>query len=170
MASSQLELIRLNHELAERCEMAVTLELDVKPNGQKAKVWQQHRLKQMVDGIVSANTQLQAQYEDKDSMLSDELAYIIGDGSKGGMGGMNGKGGFYDSLRSTLEYHQKHPMAHTAPQKLGSEVVVGFSGEEVFGKYLDLHQMHLLFSNAIRSVPGMSLCLLMLFSYSIIVF
>lgn len=33
MSSSQLELIRLNHELVEKYELAVGDELDVKPNG-----------------------------------------------------------------------------------------------------------------------------------------
>lgn len=33
MSSSQLELIRLNHELCEKYEYAVGDELDVKPNG-----------------------------------------------------------------------------------------------------------------------------------------
>lgn len=33
MSSSQLELIRLNHELCEKYELAVGDELDLKPNG-----------------------------------------------------------------------------------------------------------------------------------------
>jgi hypothetical protein len=33
MSSSLLELIRLNHELSERTELAIGEELDVKPNG-----------------------------------------------------------------------------------------------------------------------------------------
>lgn len=33
MSSSQLELIRLNHELVEKYEIAIGDELDLKPNG-----------------------------------------------------------------------------------------------------------------------------------------
>jgi splicing factor 3A subunit 3 len=55
---------------------------------------------------------------------------------------------FFEKLNSSQEYLQKvefHPLSLTTP-KLCS-VQVHFSGEEVFGKYLDLHDSFQLFLN-----------------------
>jgi splicing factor 3A subunit 3 len=63
---------------------------------------------------------------------------------------------FYDVLNSTREYHQKFPNAlidHHATKIIDEEVVVLFSGEEIFGKYLDLHTFCLRYCN-LPNIPS----------------
>jgi len=141
MSSSQLELIRLNHELSEKYELAIGDELDKKPNGQKAKIWQQHRLKSMLDGMVRTNKDLLKQYADEDCVLKDELAAMKGSDLTN----------FYEALNSVQEYYQTFSNISDLPNNnISVNVDVNFSGEEIFGKYLDLNALHLVFSNIIR--------------------
>eukprot|EP01035_Chromulina_nebulosa_P040527 gene40527-54798_t len=146
MSSSLLELIRFNHESAEALETAIGLELEQKPAGQKAKVDQQHRVKILVSKLVSVNEELLKLYEDKDFSLKDELS---------SMRGPQMFGSFYEALGSTREYYYKFPntQINSAAVKPSSlEVNVPFSGEEIFGKYLDLNANFLEFANITKKI------------------
>ena len=83
-------------------------------------------------------------YTDNECMLKDEIDNMRGSEQM--------FTSFYESLNSTKEYHAKYPSASdaTAAPNLPVEdisVDVQFSGEEVFGKYLDLNTHYMVFSN-----------------------
>ena len=64
------------------------------------------------------------------------------------MRGPNIFGSFYETLQSTREYHLKYPSLNVENgPNLNMEIDVVFSGEEVFGKYLDLHDLYLQYCN-----------------------
>ena len=83
---------------------------------------------------------MEIQYEDKDGLLQEDVSAIRG---------MNMFSSFYEVLNSTREYHQKFPNAAVGyhAKVIDAEINVPFSGEEIFGKYLDLHTFHLRYSN-----------------------
>jgi splicing factor 3A subunit 3 len=62
---------------------------------------------------------------------------------------------FYDALNATREYHMKFPNASSdyIPKVIQEEINVPFSGEEIFGKYLDLHTFYLRYCN-LPNVPA----------------
>ena len=94
---------------------------------------------------VSRRKELNKLYEDKDGLLKEEInALKEGDVFES----------FYRSLGKTQEYHKKYPdlvVEDVSPAVLSTKVNeiidVDFSGEEVFGKYLDLNEQHMLYSN-----------------------
>jgi len=108
---------------------------------------QQHKISKIVDKIVEKNTELQSMYDDdKDDdkgLLNEELERIRGE---------NMFSSFYETLNTTREYHQRFP-DQQLPSVLGSlpdeleKLDVLFSGEEVFGKYLDLNSHFFSFCN-----------------------
>jgi len=147
---SVLERIRASHETVERLEVYVGKELDSKPVGQKARTWQQHRVAKLVDTIASMNRELVDLYNDKDGTFRDELQCM----KKPDMFTT-----FYDSLKRTKEYHERFPNIITDNEminidKLLDDIQVPFSGEEIFGKYFDLHELHDQYSNVHSDMPG----------------
>lgn len=107
---------------------------------QRAKVWQQHHLKNAGDKIVQLNVDLLKLHGDTDLAMKDELNNIKG---------LDMFSTFYTSLNATREYYQKFPnLDHLAtPHPKDAILQIPFSGEEVFGKYLDLTSFHLKFNN-----------------------
>lgn len=140
MASSKLEIARNNHEVTELCDQAIASLLDKKPQGQKAKTWHQHDISNLLDVISKLNNELDEMYDDKDSQMKEELQ---------SMRGQNIFSSFYETLKSTREYHSRFPhLLYDNETKLPViPVDIKFSGEEIYGKYLDLHPFYLRFSN-----------------------
>ena len=108
---------------------------------------QQHRLKSIGDRIVSTNEELIKLQLDSDGILQDEL-------NKMQTGSISA---FYDSLNNTLEYYAKfsgQAAAETSINYMDSIIQninePNFSGEEIFGKYLDLHQHFQVFCNIMK--------------------
>lgn len=158
MSSYLLERIRASHELIESCEELICTELDNKPNGQRAKVLQQHTVSALLDEMVSKNAEIKQFYEDIDGLLKEELGAI----------GSNVFNSFYEALNSTKEYHarflnlNKNPSVNlhgnsnisVSNNSSGGPISdvtrmlkVPFSGEEVYGKYLDLHYFYVEYCN-----------------------
>jgi splicing factor 3A subunit 3 len=94
----------------------------------------------LLNHLVNANKELELQYEDKDGLLKEDVSAIRG---------QNMFSSFYEVLNSTREYHQKFPNAAVGyhAKVIEEEIKVSFSGEEIFGKYLDLHTFYLRYSN-----------------------
>ena len=107
---------------------------------QKAKTNQQHKISNLLNHLANANKDLELQYDDKDGLLKEDVNSIRG---------QNMFSSFYEVLNSTREYHQKFPNASVDyhAKIVEEEVKVPFSGEEIFGKYLDLHTFYLRYSN-----------------------
>jgi splicing factor 3A subunit 3 len=128
--------MRIFHEVLEKCEQTVILEVDSKPSGQKGKVWQQHSVSMLLNKIVCDSNALAKLYEDSNGVVDIEIDDLRGDDSLES---------FYRSLQSCREYHEKFPVLdNLSPEielDLKLEVDACFSGEEVFGKYLDLHEL-----------------------------
>jgi splicing factor 3A subunit 3 len=148
-----MERIREAHEIVEAAQDAVCAELDEKPNGQKAKVQQQHAVSHLIDEILAKNVELQELYADKDGLLREELSAASGP---------NSFDSFYEALNATREYHAKFPDAPSSSSSSSSLSIlsnaraaaqVPYSGEEVFGKYLDLHSFFVEYCN----LPNMPL-------------
>ena len=109
---------------------------------QKAKVFQQHKIRKLVDGIMYCNKELVRAYEDEDTLLKDELTDMKGE---------QALDAFYKTLNSTKEFYQKFPTGEIPPIMADASTVdVTFSGEEIFGKYLDLNPFYLQFSNLLK--------------------
>jgi splicing factor 3A subunit 3 len=72
------------------------------------------------------------------------------------MSGAQAFDGFYDSVRKSREYHTRNWVEERPLRSevaVSAEPAVAFSGDEVFGKYLDLHAAHQAYCN-LPSLPS----------------
>ncbi|KAH9289537.1 hypothetical protein KI387_033654, partial [Taxus chinensis] len=140
MASTLLDVTRSAHEEVERLERLVVKDLQNEPTTSKDRLYQNHRVRNMVDSIISTTQKLIEIYEDKDHARKDEIAALGG--------GQNVFSAFYDRLREIREYHRRHPSARVvdtlddSEELLKEEPRIDFSGEEAFGRYLDMHELY----------------------------
>ena len=151
-----LEQLRAYHEMAEVLEVSIGTEMDKSPVGQKARVYQQHTISRRIDGIISANKELEALYTDEDNLLRDEIGSMIAPED-----GMTVTETFYNILNRKIAHHDRFPNSGTvdgggAPSAETlvapvDDVGLTFSGTEVWGKYLDLNALHALYLNLIRT-------------------
>ncbi|KAK9933441.1 hypothetical protein M0R45_020639 [Rubus argutus] len=83
-------------------------------------------------------------YEDNDNAKEDEIAAVGGQTATG----TNVFSAFYDRLKEIREYHRRHVAALVVDANEGHEALlkeepqVKFSGEEAYGRYLDLHELY----------------------------
>nr|KJB44541.1 hypothetical protein B456_007G258600 [Gossypium raimondii] len=153
MSSTLLEVTRAAHEDVEQLERLMVKDLQNDPPTAKDKLYQSHRVRNNIDTIISTTEKLIEIYEDKDNARKDEIAALGGQTATG----INVFSAFYDRLKEIREYHRKHPAARLVNVNeedealLKEEPVIEFSGEEAFGRYLDLHE---LFNQYINSKFG----------------
>jgi len=140
-----LEQTRGHHEEIEKLERLIVKDFQQEIKTHKQRLYQSHRVKRCLDVIQDRSNKLRRMYEDKDNARRDEIAAI---------GGQNVFGAFYDRLKEAREYHRRYPNAvgayvkEDADELVKEEPHVEFSGEESFGRYLDLHILHHEFINA----------------------
>ncbi|CAN6444686.1 unnamed protein product [Victoria cruziana] len=150
MSSTLLEVTRSAHEEVERLERLVVKDLQKEPGSARERLFQNHRVRQMIDSIFSTSEKLIDIYEDKDSARKDEIAALGGQTASG----QNVFSAFYDRLKEIREYHRRHPVAPVLDpagdleELLKEEPVIEFSGEEALGRYLDLHELYNEFINS----------------------
>ncbi|CAI9767717.1 unnamed protein product [Fraxinus pennsylvanica] len=153
MSSTLLEVTRASHEEVERLERLIVKDLQNEPPTNKDRLYQSHRVRNMIELITSTTNKLIEIYEDKDSSRKDEIAALGGQTATG----TNVFSAFYDRLKEIREYHRRHPAARVVDandeyeQLLKEEPQIEFSGEEAVGRYLDLHE---LFNDYINSKFG----------------
>jgi splicing factor 3A subunit 3 len=154
MSSTLLELTRAAHEDVERMERLIVKDFQTEPNSNKERLYQNHRVRNMIDQVSSTTHKLIEIYVDNDGARKDEIAALGGQTATG----TNVFSAFYDRLKEIREYHRRHPSARAVvdttdeyEQLLKEEPQIEFSGEEAFGKYLDLHEMY---NNYINSKFG----------------
>ena len=143
MSGVLLERARSLLETTEGTDRALVAALNEKPNGQKAKVLQQHNLCRLIDASSKDHKELIDLLKD-DGALRSEISQ---------MKGPDMFHSFYSAVATTREYYARFPSLHTTSDAVSVADVgdsVPFSGEEVFGKYLDLHSFHLRYTN----LPG----------------
>lgn len=144
MSSTLLELTRASHEDVERFERLIVKDLQNEPASNKDRLSQSHRVRHMIDQITSTTHKLVEIYEDKDNARKDEIAALGGQTATG----TNVFSAFYDRLKEIREYHRRHPSARVIDttdeyeQLLEEEPQIEFSGEEAYGRYLDLHELY----------------------------
>lgn len=151
MASTLLDQTRLFHEENERLERLVVKDLQQDLKGHRERLLQNHRVKNMIATIMENSARLGEIYEDKDNARKEEIAAL---GGQSQATGQNVFSAFYDRLNEIRDYHRRHLGAREVevpedPDELiKEEPWVEFSGEEAFGKHLDLHEFYNAFINA----------------------
>lgn len=144
MSSTLLEVTRAAHEEVERYERLIVKDLQTEPSSSKDRLFQSHRVRNMIDSITATTDKLIEIYEDKDNARKDEIAALGGQTATG----TNVFSAFYDRLKEIREYHKKHPANRVVDANeeyealLKEEPIIEFTGEEAFGRYLDLHEMY----------------------------
>ncbi|KAJ0525720.1 putative splicing factor SF3a60 binding domain, SF3A3 domain, splicing factor 3A subunit 3 [Helianthus annuus] len=143
MSWTFLELTRAAHEDVERFETLIVKDLQNEPASNKARLYQTHRIRYMIDQITSTTHKLVEIYEDKDNARKDEIAAL---GGQITATGTNVFSAFYDRLKEIRGYHRgQHPSAARvldSADELLEEPQIQFSGEEAYGRYLDLHELY----------------------------
>ncbi|XXQ36457.1 Matrin-type domain-containing protein [Plasmodiophora brassicae] len=166
--SSIVERARALHEDNEILKVRIVQDfIHRKSKTHRGDLLQQHRLRRTLDRIRENNEELVRIYRDEDRTFADELSQITPSMAFGP---------FYEQLRDIREYHRRHTLANEQPsmapaqfntmegmqqQEGGAEqsgptvaleaieddTLVSFSGEEKFGKYVDMTHLHERFVN-----------------------
>ncbi|KAG5050368.1 hypothetical protein JHK85_011471 [Glycine max] len=95
MSSTVLEVTRAAHEEVERLERLIVKELQNDPASNKERLYQSHRVRNMIDTITSTTEKLIGIYEDSDNARKDEIAALGGQTATG----INVFSAFYDRLK-----------------------------------------------------------------------
>jgi len=146
MSATLLELTRSLHEDVERFQQGIRDELDYQPRNFRENIFQTHRVNKYLDAMQDSAKKLASIYEDRDGARREELTSMSGQGP-------NVFSLFYDRLREIKEYHRKFPDAGKSDRPEEhlyfdeNEIASVFSGEEAWGKALDLHYYHDIWSN-----------------------
>lgn len=144
MSSTLLEVTRASHEEIERLERVIVKDLQTEPATNKDRLYQSHRVRNVIERIIDTTHRLVDIYEDKDGARKDEIAALGGQTATGS----NMYSAFYDRLKEIREYHRRNLGARVVDtsdeyeQLLKHEQPITFSGEEGHGRYLDLHVLH----------------------------
>ncbi|GJP36528.1 hypothetical protein CLOM_g21027 [Closterium sp. NIES-68] len=152
MASTLLEQARAAHEENERLERQAVRDLQQNVSSQREKLFQSHRIKNVVDAIVANSARLAEVYADRDGARKDEIAALGGQGTPNPSATVFTT--FYERLNEIREYHRRHPGARVVEgevdvdEAIKDEPWVQFSGEEALGKYVDVHEVYQQFTNA----------------------
>jgi len=138
MSSSTLEIARQAYEDIEVYERAIGEQLSKKPKTTKQQIWQQHHIKNLVGKIQDQSGLLvEGVLRDEDGSFKAELE---------AMKGHNAFGSFYQALKETKDYHAKYSVdsGSLAGPSLEADMrcAADFSGEERWGKYVDLLELH----------------------------
>ncbi|XP_059629057.1 splicing factor SF3a60 homolog [Cornus florida] len=150
MSSTLLEVTRGGHEEVERLERLIVKDLQNEPATSKDRLFQSHRVRKMIHQITSTTHKVIEVYDDKDNARKDEIAALGGQTATG----TNVFSAFYDRLKEIREYHRRHSAARVVDaneeyeELLKEEPRIEFSGEEAFGRYLDLHELYNVYINS----------------------
>ena len=136
-----IEQQRRLHEEIERLELIGSKILAKQPRIHKEKLAMEHKLRDVLNRIQSASQQLLNLYEDKDNLRKEEIDAFSPP---------NEFDEFYRRLKAIEEHDRKFPGTSAESLELGlsgledteaeqQKLEPLFSGEEAYGKFLDLH-------------------------------
>ncbi|CAN6332746.1 unnamed protein product [Urochloa humidicola] len=154
MASTVLEATRAAHEDLERLERLAVRELQRDPANSRDRLFQSHRVRHMLDLVVSTSDKLVEIYEDKDNARKDEINTHLTAPTQSLLFNK-----YYERLKEIRDYHRRNPSARFVSttddyeELLKEEPVIEFTGEEAFGRYLDLHELYNEFINSKFGTP-----------------
>mmetsp|Transcript_16887 Transcript_16887/g.30636 ORF Transcript_16887/g.30636 Transcript_16887/m.30636 type:complete len:624 (-) Transcript_16887:290-2161(-) len=136
MSDTLLEQTRALHEDLERLERVIVKDLKQEAKTHRDKLLQDHRVKRRLDTILDTSSKLIKIYEDEDKSRKEEINDL------GGEDKMFVR--FYDRLKEVKDYHRKFTVmeiteAEDDSHLLKEEPTIEFSGEEGYGRFLDLH-------------------------------
>ncbi|EPZ35561.1 Zinc finger, C2H2 domain-containing protein [Rozella allomycis CSF55] len=142
-----LEKQRYGHEEIERLEkLAVDIFMDPAKT-YKEKIMQEHQVKTVLERIQSRSLEIICAYDDKDGQRRQEMDMISG---------ASELSEFYRSLKEIKDFHRRNPNELADVFELEvkdvkrmrvKDIETMFTGEESFGKYLDMNMHHLVFNN-----------------------
>mmetsp|Transcript_62856 Transcript_62856/g.149778 ORF Transcript_62856/g.149778 Transcript_62856/m.149778 type:complete len:496 (+) Transcript_62856:170-1657(+) len=146
MASTLVEQARVGHEEMELGVKKLVKLLGMETKTHKQKLMQQHQVLQEAKRMQDQAKKLSSHYIDADGSYQQE---------KETMSGGEVFGGFYNKLRELREYHRKFPNLYYETAAPEQEITLAddpailerFSGEEMYGRFLDLTPHHLSFIN-----------------------
>ncbi|KAH8993889.1 hypothetical protein EDB86DRAFT_2928274 [Lactarius hatsudake] len=157
---SVIEIQRQTHEEIEQYERALYTVLSRPQNAHQTRLQNEHKASQILDRISSRVTTLHSMYRDQDTR-DVEIDAISAPNQPGDLSE------FYARLGKVQEHHNKYPDAGADGVELDIAALLEeitsedydedyvyedpvanmFSGEEVYGRYLDLHANHTAFNN-----------------------
>ena len=151
MSSSVVEEMRQLHEDVERNRRLAVRDLLQGARTQRQTVQQSHRVKRALETERATASKLARLYKDEDGAVAKELEDVKASGNAVFTT-------FYERLRAVRTYHARFPSATALDVAEGDEDawarwtdeaanVIDFSGEESYGRYLDLHRLHGAFNN-----------------------
>ncbi|MCL7046318.1 hypothetical protein MKW94_017841 [Papaver nudicaule] len=150
MSSTILEITRSTHQRAERFERLIVKDLRNEPASNRERLFQDHRVRNNIEEIISSTHKLIGIYDDKDNARKDEI-----DALGGGQRTEDALfATLYDGLKEIRENHRRHPDSRALVvceedlQNEEEQPQVEFSGEEGrHGRCLDLHELHHMYNN-----------------------
>lgn len=156
MSFSVLEQLRSAHEDIENIEKAMSMVLMDKSKNARVGVSCEHAMKSLVDMSQSkSNTAIEI-YADKDGMRSDDINALAGQRGDKKTGDVWTS--FYDKVKEVKDYHRRFAVNQGLPEVQNAEWFYNrafeadktenmFSGEEEYGKRIDLHEHYVKFIN-----------------------
>jgi splicing factor 3A subunit 3 len=142
-----VEQLRASHEDIELFERAIVEIMIDDPKSAKDNALHSHAAKHIRDRIIERGKTLIELYEDKDGAQQNEIKSILGKGQA--LYSI-----FYSKLEDIQKYHDANPdlklersEAEHILKTIDVDKLVMFSGEEGYGRNLDLHSHYELFVN-----------------------
>ncbi|KAJ9449181.1 Splicing factor 3A subunit 3 [Diplonema papillatum] len=139
VAATDMEVVRQLHEDIERHVEEVVTEVQYQPQGQLNKMHHEHFIRERMEDIRGRKRRLVDYYksrEGEDGQVKPEAPLPLSTVEQD----------FYQRIADTKEYYRKYPdLAVEKPKRLKpdpEQFKVHFSGEEGFGRYLDLHEVY----------------------------
>jgi len=138
MSNSKLEGARYLHSQIELCKEQMHEDLVTPIKGHKEQILQDHRMKLRVDSIVNNAKQLIIYYEDNDRKLKEEINE---------MKGRSYMNVYYSKLSEIRRNHEHNPNIPIPLEQINIEPKVEFSGEEWFGRFVDMNSLYYKYIN-----------------------
>ncbi|KAJ3071895.1 hypothetical protein HDU98_004656 [Podochytrium sp. JEL0797] len=146
-----LEDQRKNHELVERLQEQIAVEMATRHKKYIDKLIQQHRINKHLQRIQALSKLLVTSYADESGVRKAEIESISNAGNSTDFSE------FYDRLKDIKDHHRRHPdekveilemeVAKVDEEVEAEEIENMFSGEETRGRFLDLNAPFELYVN-----------------------
>eukprot|EP00933_Yihiella_yeosuensis_P079921 TRINITY_DN93336_c0_g1_i1.p1 TRINITY_DN93336_c0_g1~~TRINITY_DN93336_c0_g1_i1.p1 ORF type:complete len:530 (-),score=141.56 TRINITY_DN93336_c0_g1_i1:182-1771(-) len=159
MSFSVLEQLRSAHEDIENAEKSMSMVLMDKQKNSRPSVSCEHALKYLVETTQQKCKTAIEIYQDKDGMRADDINALAGQRSDKKAGDVWTS--FYDKVKEVKDYHRRFSVNQGQPEMQNADWFYQrafesdrtdalFSGEEEFGKRVDMHQLFVQYLNIKR--------------------
>lgn len=156
MSSSVLEQLRSAHEDIENIEKAMSMVMLDKNKNSKLTVSCEHALKYLIDTSQAKCKTAVDIYQDKDGMRTDDINALAGQRTDKKQGDVWTS--FYDKVKEVKDYHRRFSINQGLPEMQNAtwfhkrafeadKTDTLFSGEEDYGKRIDMHEHFVKFVN-----------------------